>query len=50
MVMPLDGGALTLRWTRAPARGLTMAPVHRRPPLPSLARVEKTKALGVEMS
>jgi hypothetical protein len=26
-VKPLDGGALTLRWTRAPARGLVVAPL-----------------------
>jgi hypothetical protein len=32
-VMPLDGGAPTLWWTRAPARGLAVAPLYRRPPL-----------------
>jgi hypothetical protein len=48
--MPLDGGTLTLRWTRAPARGLTVAPVHRRSPPLSLAQVEKTEALERRMS
>jgi hypothetical protein len=48
--MPLDGGALTLRWTRVPARGLTVAPVHRRSPQLSLARVEKMEALERRMS
>jgi hypothetical protein len=39
--MPLDGGAPTLRWMRAPARGLAVAPPSRTPPdadLLSLAR------------
>jgi hypothetical protein len=46
-VMPLDGGALTLRWTRAPARGLAVAPLGRRRLSRSLARSgEKTEAPG----
>jgi hypothetical protein len=48
--MPLNGGALTLRWMHAPARGLTVAPVHRWSPPLSLARVEKTEALERRMN
>jgi hypothetical protein len=47
--MPLDGGALTLWWTRAPARGLTVAPhTTGRRRSRSLVRVEKMEAPGME--
>jgi hypothetical protein len=47
MVKPLDGGALTLRWTRAPVRGLAVALLApHRPSLVSLARVWQKEARG----
>jgi hypothetical protein len=50
--MPLDGGALTLRWTRAPARGLAVARLATPPAAAalSLARVRKKEALGDRVS
>jgi hypothetical protein len=48
-VKPLDGRALTLRWTRAPARGLAVAPLgRRRSPCcsRSLARAEEDEGAG----
>jgi hypothetical protein len=47
-VKPLDDGALTLRWTRAPARGLAVAPLAWSPPAAthSCARVGKKNAPG----
>jgi hypothetical protein len=47
--MPLDGGVPTLRWTRAPARGLAVAlpaPSPLAGVVHSLARVEKKEAPG----
>jgi hypothetical protein len=45
--MPLDGGALTLRWMRAPARGLAVAPPAPSPPVAvSLARVREERGVG----
>jgi hypothetical protein len=47
--MPLDGSTLTLRWMRAPARGLAVASLYRRlPPLSRSLGVEKKKASGRE--
>jgi hypothetical protein len=42
-VKPLDGGALTVRWTRGPARGLAVAPLAQSPPVAGLSL-----SLGVE--
>jgi hypothetical protein len=46
--MPLDGGAPTLRWTRAPARGLAVVPLapDQPPLLGLLARAWKKEAPG----